>query len=186
MIVVAHSQIASSYLREMLSSCASSQSLRDSCNGSKSPGLDAIENFMDYPDDACMFEFTLRQANRMSSLFAQYGQMKRLGKGPSVNEVCRFAHSAGGCQSTTGVDPSSHAQTVARIRGCSLFFRISIRFQSEGSKAFPFRRNHSAADSLPGCRRVNASVVSSSVRILRNVSLLVRLNARTLPENDVK
>ena len=39
---------------------------------------------------------------------------------------------------------------------------------------------------LPGCRRVNASVVSSSVRIFRNVSLSLRLNPRTLPVNDVK
>ena len=95
-------------------------------------------------------------------------------------------HSDEGCQSTTGVDPSSQAQTMARIRGWSLFFRISIRFQSEGSKTFPPRRNHSAADPLPGCRRVKPSVVSSSVRILKNVSLSLRLNPRTVPENDVK
>jgi Pregnancy-associated plasma protein-A len=47
---------------------------RDSCAGSKNPGLDPIENFMDYTDDACMFEFTPGQASRMSSLFAQYRQ----------------------------------------------------------------------------------------------------------------
>jgi Pregnancy-associated plasma protein-A len=47
---------------------------RDSCAGSKYPGVDPIENFMDYTDDACMFEFTPGQASRMSSLFAQYRQ----------------------------------------------------------------------------------------------------------------
>jgi len=47
---------------------------RDSCTGPKNPGLDPIENFMDYTDDACMFKFTPEQANRMSSLFAQYRQ----------------------------------------------------------------------------------------------------------------
>jgi hypothetical protein len=47
---------------------------RDSCTGSKYPGVDPIENFMDYTDDACMFEFTPGQASRMSSLFAQYRQ----------------------------------------------------------------------------------------------------------------
>lgn len=47
---------------------------RDSCTGSRNPGADPIENFMDYTDDACMFEFTPGQTSRMSSLFAQYRQ----------------------------------------------------------------------------------------------------------------
>jgi hypothetical protein len=47
---------------------------RDSCTGLKNPGVDPIENFMDYTDDFCMFEFTTGQASRMSSLFAQYRQ----------------------------------------------------------------------------------------------------------------
>ena len=46
----------------------------DSCTGPKNPGVDPIENFMDYTDDACTFEFTPGQASRMSSLFAQYRQ----------------------------------------------------------------------------------------------------------------
>lgn len=42
--------------------------------GDPNPGVDPTENFMDYSDDACMFEFTLGQASRMSSTFAQYRQ----------------------------------------------------------------------------------------------------------------
>lgn len=39
-----------------------------------STGLDPIRNFMDYTDDACMYEFSSDQASRMSALFDQYRQ----------------------------------------------------------------------------------------------------------------
>lgn len=43
---------------------------RDSCK--QGAGLDPIENFMDYSDDACMFEFTGGQAARMKSAWTTY------------------------------------------------------------------------------------------------------------------
>ena len=45
---------------------------RDSCAGRKYPGFDPITNFMDYTDDACMFQFTSGQDARMDSQFTTY------------------------------------------------------------------------------------------------------------------
>jgi hypothetical protein len=45
---------------------------RDTCAGRKWPGLDPIENFMDYTDDACMFEFSAGQDTRIDSQFTTY------------------------------------------------------------------------------------------------------------------
>ncbi len=45
---------------------------RDSCAGSRYPGIDPIENFMDYTDDACMWKFSTGQDARMDSQFTTY------------------------------------------------------------------------------------------------------------------
>jgi hypothetical protein len=46
---------------------------RDSCAGG---GLDPIENFMDYTDDYCMFEFTPGQDVRMDAQFTAFREGK--------------------------------------------------------------------------------------------------------------
>ena len=45
---------------------------RDSCAGSRFPGLDPIENFMDYTDDACMDRFSAGQDTRMGEFWDAY------------------------------------------------------------------------------------------------------------------
>jgi hypothetical protein len=45
---------------------------RDSCAGKRAPGLDPIQNFMDYTDDACMDSFSSGQYTRMHSQMATY------------------------------------------------------------------------------------------------------------------
>ena len=45
---------------------------RDTCTGTKAPGLDPIWDFMDYTDDACMDRFTAGQNTRMDQQFQTY------------------------------------------------------------------------------------------------------------------
>jgi hypothetical protein len=46
--------------------------VRNTCTGTKYPGSDPTENFMDYTDDACMYRFSPNQATRMSDQWNAY------------------------------------------------------------------------------------------------------------------
>jgi Pregnancy-associated plasma protein-A len=44
----------------------------DTCKGPNAPGVDPIENFMDYTDDPCMYKFSLGQSDRADTMWATY------------------------------------------------------------------------------------------------------------------
>jgi hypothetical protein len=45
---------------------------RNTCAGTRYPGYDPVQNFMDYTDDACMWEFTAGQSSRMDAMWQTY------------------------------------------------------------------------------------------------------------------
>ena len=45
---------------------------QDTCTSPRTPGADPTENFMDYTDDGCMFEFTSGQDERMDAVYSAY------------------------------------------------------------------------------------------------------------------
>ncbi|MDQ3650308.1 MAG: zinc metalloprotease [Acidobacteriota bacterium] len=49
---------------------------RDSCTGSRFPGIDPIHNYMDYSDDACLYQFTAGQSTRSDAQHNTYRQGK--------------------------------------------------------------------------------------------------------------
>ena len=49
---------------------------RDTCTGTKWPGVDPITNFMDYTDDACMFQFSPNQSTRATEQWVAFRQGK--------------------------------------------------------------------------------------------------------------
>ncbi len=74
---------------------------RDTC---PSAGEDPIHNFMDYTDDACMFELTVDQGTRMLDLVALYKPSLRCGDGScEPEEACICASDCGAPPATESI-----------------------------------------------------------------------------------
>ena len=109
-------------------------SVRDTCNAA---GLDPIENFMDYTDDACMFEFTAGQSVRADGLTLQY----RVGR-PSRSFADSEASIGVGTRRPTEV---SHHLGAQHLGHCACLLRVGQhRLDCRGARFGVAHREHQA------------------------------------------
>ncbi len=89
---------------------------RDTC---PDPGIDPIENFMDYSDDACMFEFTAGQGVRMDSMMGTY-------KPTLMSGVCVVVPPSNGTISGFVTDSNNFIVPDARV----LFWKNGVKTET--------------------------------------------------------
>jgi len=117
----------------------------DSCPSS--PGVDMIENYMDYTDDACMNIFTNNQKARITAVMNNALRRVELKTSTKDQPIALFANDAEvildtDCTAVLGAACGSGAQTIRKVllynRGTSTLTSAGLNYTVNGGAATPF------------------------------------------------
>lgn len=124
----------------------------DSCPSS--PGLDMIENYMDYTDDACMNIFTNNQKARITAVMNNALRRAELKLSTKDQPIALFANDAEvildtDCTAILGAACGSGSQTMRKVllynRGTSTLTSAGLNYTVNGGAATPFNWTGSLA-----------------------------------------
>jgi len=124
----------------------------DSCPSS--PGVDMIENYMDYTDDACMNIFTNNQKARITAVMNNALRRVELKTSTKDQPIALFANDAEvildtDCTAVLGAACGNGTQTIRKVllynRGTSTLTSAGLNYTVNGGAATPFNWTGSLA-----------------------------------------
>lgn len=124
----------------------------DSCPSS--PGVDMIENYMDYTDDSCMNIFTSNQKARITAVMTNALRRAELRTSTKDQPIALFANDAEvtldtDCTTVLGPQCGTGAQTVRKVvlynRGTSTLTSVGLNYTVNGGAATAYNWTGSLA-----------------------------------------